>query len=106
MSAQPKALLIADSLEFFSGIDLNPAAAELRQLHEANKQLKNLNDAYLSLVDALRKERIINHNNHVQLEREACASLVEELTRVGTNSLKTSQLGNKIAASIRNRGAA
>ena len=35
MDRQAKALIIADGLEFFHGIDLLPAAAELRRLHEA-----------------------------------------------------------------------
>jgi hypothetical protein len=41
MNKKPKALLIAEELEFFSGIDLNPAAAELRRLHELNAEMLN-----------------------------------------------------------------
>lgn len=52
MNKKPKALLIADGLEFFSGIDLNPAAAELRRLHEVNAELVRLNS---ELVEALWK---------------------------------------------------
>lgn len=39
MSKKPKALRMADGLEFFHGIELLPAAAELRRLHEVNEQL-------------------------------------------------------------------
>lgn len=65
-----KALLMADGLEFFSGIELTPAAAELRRLHKVNEDLM---DALRQIIDLPEDSRI-----HYKVARKALAKATGE----------------------------